>query len=315
MLGIDSTAVIGHPIGAPLYLLKQVFLGKKVKYFVFRYINDSNSLVLAYLRYISEIILINFCKLLNIQIWWLCHNVDKETTSFYPKITKLRRQNVLRNANQIFTTNKLLVPFAKQTLKVENIDFLSLGYISGKLSEKFVSDEKINNQLRDWLHQKKGKNVKFLFCIGSPADKATHFKLINSFILKLNNIDNIYRWYGVVVGHPVNESKYIFNIPTKHYIDPKIILDFANYYYRVIDDYSISYSIFEAAEYNIPIITENYGILPDIIKYYKIGYVVESIEKFIESVGNEIAAENFNKFRNDNNWNMAAKKIALYYNR
>src|SRR5690554_389174 len=96
-IGVVSDAVkVRHPILSPLYLLKLLLTGKRIKVYVFRYLNDSNSLFIAYLRVISEAITIGIAKLFSIEIWWLCHNVDKETSSYYPHLTKIRRKNVIK---------------------------------------------------------------------------------------------------------------------------------------------------------------------------------------------------------------------------
>ena len=78
---------------------------------------------------------------------------------------------------------------------------------------------------------------------------------------------------------------------------------------------SISYSIFESCYYKKPVITENYGITPQLVNYYKIGYVLDrrKIKEFINSQHNDFEF-NFSEFLNKNNWNLAAKKLAKYYN-
>src|SRR5690554_4195927 len=180
-IGIESTAIVGHPIFAPFFILKQIINRKKVKVYVFRYINDSESFILAIIRWLSELFKIAICKIFGIKIWWLCHNVDKETTSYHPKITNLRRKNIVKYATRIFTTNKMLIPVAQQYFPDKFIDSLSLGYIEGSTSNKIKADDKIDNNIVQWIENKVSKKSKIIFCIGSPAEKSLHFRLINNF--------------------------------------------------------------------------------------------------------------------------------------
>jgi len=313
-VGVESGAVkVRHPVLSPFYLLKLLIQRKGVKVYIFRYLNDSRSLFIAYLRVISEILTIGIAKLFSIEIWWLCHNVDKETSSFHPRLTAIRRKNVVNNAKYIFTTNELLVSKAKELFKDKNIDFLSLGYIeNGFVNIQPDRDEE--NNLLAWIQEKDRNKSKFIFCIGSPATKALHFQKINHFIETLNSQSHHIKWYAVVIGNKVNENKYIYNVPYKMIVDSMLIKTYADFYYRILDDYSISYTLFEAANYKIPIITENYGIIPDIINKYNIGIVVDynvDVHSKLENV--RINDSAFESYLNENNWQLTADKIKYYY--
>ncbi len=313
-IGIESDAVKGHPIFAPFFILKQLIKRKKIKVYVFRYINDSDSFLLALLRYISEFLKIFICKIFNIKIWWLCHNVDKETKVFYPKITNLRRKNISKYASRIFTTNKFLIPIAQKTFPNKFVDSLSLGYLEGSIYNNNFENKEINKEIIQWIKDKKAHKCKIVFCIGSPADKSFHFKLISRFINAINEQDKMYKWYAIVIGDKIEKNSFIYNYPNKHFINMDIITEYADYYYRVINDYSISYSIFEAVRHKIPIITEPYGILSEIIEHYKIGIVVESYDDLISQINNfQLYSNNFQKFESENNWEVASNKIKYYY--
>ena len=315
-LGIKSDSVkTRHPVLAPFYLLKLLLKRKKIKVYVFRYLNDSESLFIAYLRVISEALIILLSKIFKFKIWWLCHNVDQETNMFYPKLTKIRRYNVVKHSQYIFTTNELLIPKAKQLFKNKKIDSLSLGYIENGFL-KIKKNEQVEKEIVNWITKRNDGLSKFLFCIGSPANKSIHFKLISSFIDTLNQQSNIVTWYAVVIGDSVEENKFILNIPYKLSINPNIIRKYASFYYRIIDDYSMSYSIFEAAHYKIPIITENYGLLPEIISKYKIGLVIKKRDAVLSEIENfSYEQAGFDDFLNDNNWKVAASQIQNYYNK
>lgn len=301
-----------HPVLTPFYLLKLLMQGKKIKVYVFRYLNDSNSFILAVLRLVSEAFTILLLKIFNINIWWLCHNIDKETAMFFPKLSRIRRKNVVKFSSLIFTTNELLIHKAQEFFPGKTIDSLSLGYIDNGF-QKIRREQKNDLEILEWIKSRKDSTSKFIFCIGSPAKKSLHFKLIHNFIEKLN-VKSKYAWYAIVIGAEVEAGEYIYNIPYKLSIDLNIIKNNANFYYRVIDDYSMSYSIYEAAQLRIPIITEDYGIMPNIINEYKLGVVIESYDDLSQKIESyNFNEENFAEFINENNWTVTAEKIKNHY--
>lgn len=312
-LGIESQAVQAkHPVLTPLFIIKLFLQGKKVKVFVFRYINDSDSFSLATIRIISDLITLLIIKMVGGHVWWLCHNVDKETSTFFPKMIEVRRKNIAKFSSVIFTTNQLLIPKAKEMFPEKLIDSLSLGYIeTGALN--IGIDYESQRRIDQWIEERRGEKSKFVFCIGSPAKKSIHFKLVGNFIKKINQ-NSRFHWYAVVVGSQVEPSKYIYNIPYQSAIDKNWLKNNADFYYRAIDDYSMSYSVYEAAELRIPIICENFGILPSIVEKYNLGIVINNYDDIAEKIESyHINNEVFLRFLNENNWEVAARKIYAYY--
>lgn len=309
---IDSEAVKAkHPILTPFYILKLMLQGKRIEVFVFRYINDSSSLPLAILRVVSDLLTILVIKTFGGSVWWICHNVDKETSTHYPKITEFRRKNIAKFSNIIFTTHQLLLSKAKEIFPRNVIDFLSLGYIeNGALNIK--RDIESEHIIEEWIKERRADNVKFIFCIGSPAKKSIHFQLIKNFMHKINESSE-FDWYAIVVGAEVDASEYIYNIPYKQAFEKKWLKTYSDFYYRAIDDYSMSYSVYEAAHLEIPIICENYGILPAIIEEYKLGFVVNDNDLAMKVRTYRPNNAGFSRFLEENNWETAANKISNYY--
>lgn len=313
---IYSTAISGSPIKAPLILLRYRF-GKRIKIvYVFRYLNDYPNFFKSFLRMSSEVLIILIAKIFNIKLWWLCHNVNKETVSNFPKLTDLRRRIIVDNVDYIFTTNELLIPYAKKVFHKDNIDSISLGFINKPLYENLIIDNNINMELTKWLKDHVCPKTKLIFCAGSNAQKVLHFDLIQSLLKVLNTNDSSFYWKAIVVGHSIKHNTDIFNIPIKYLVDSNLIRKYVNYYYRVIDDFSISYTLFESCYYEKPLITENYGFLPDVINFYNIGFIIcrtdiQSFLKFIDIPNNF----GFKRFLKYNNWDLTAEKIEYYYNK
>lgn len=313
-LGVQSKGISGSPLKAPLVLWKLIFSGEKPVVYVFRYLNDYPSLLRTLLRLFSEILVIMTCKLFNIKIWWLCHNVDKETLQFHLKLSALRRHIIKTYSMTIFTTHRLLKEIAKSNLNHKNIKSVSLGYIEEDIYDDMSNELELDNKLLEWLRIRKNKSSKIVFVVGTPVNKALHFERINGFIREMNILDADKQWYGVVVGGPVEDDPNVFNIPYSYSIKKEYVKEYVDYYYRVMDDYSVSYTLFEAATLRKPIITEDVGFLPLLIREYKIGYIFNrNSTPFFVNGDISIDCSYFESFLNDNNWSLAAKEFFEEY--
>lgn len=312
-LGIQSDSVRArHPIFSPIYIIKLLLKGRPIRIYVFRYLNDCKSFPLALLRLSSEFFTVLLSKVFGFRIWWLCHNIDKETSANFPFITKLRRFNVTRNCEIIFTTSDVLIDKAKSVFPHNYIDSISLGYMPNGV-QTIRSDTEEEQKLLSWLKKHQSPNSRIIFCIGSPAMKSKHFAMISEFIDSLN-LEGKGLWYAVVVGDKVERNEFIYNIPYKLALSEGTIRRYAQFYFRVIDDFSISYSIYEACSFNIPIITFPLGILPLIVKKYNLGVIINSDLSLHTQLDDfDISNAGFSRFLTENNWTVAAKKLAVYY--
>lgn len=308
-LGIDRSAIY-----APFIVLNLVLKRRKPRVYVFRYLNDYKSYIRTVLRVSSELLTVLLCKVFNIRIWWICHNVDKETHCHHHTLSNFRRWFIAKSAEVIFTTHRLLIPHAKKFLASQKITNICFGHITEKVYDDLIIDADIEKSLKDWISSRKMKGDKILFLAGTPANKAIHFKRIIPILNKLNECDSVHNWFAIVVGDRVPNNKNVFNIPTRYSVNREIIIQHIDYYFRVIDDLSVSYTIFEAAKLQKPIITENIGFLPQIVEEYNIGHIIDSndIKSFLDDIESE-RTYNFGIFLEENNWEAAAKIIASYY--
>src|SRR5690554_3556319 len=89
LLGVDLEGFTGSPILIPIQLLKFMFARGKPIGVVYRYLNGYPSLCKDLIRFLSETFTLVLCKLLNIRLIWICHNVDRESLVYNKRITKL----------------------------------------------------------------------------------------------------------------------------------------------------------------------------------------------------------------------------------
>lgn len=311
---IMSHAISGSPLKAPFIIMAALIRGKKLHIYVFRYLNDYPSFFKSALRLLSEVMVIIICRIWGITLWWICHNVDKESHANFPRISLLRRRLVGFYSKRIFTTSHLLNKYAALYFNSSKISNISLGYIQGKVYSDLSDKENTNANLSLWLEKQKMNKCKIIFCVGTLSTKVLHFDLISSLVELLNKADKTYNWRAVVVGVSIPSSPHIYNIQYKHFVSSDIIQKYVDYYYRVMDDLSISYTLYEAAYFKKPTLTERYGFLPEIVSYYDIGFVIDrnDICSFLEweKVNHEFG---FSRFQNENNWREAAKTLSYYY--
>ena len=93
-------------------ILKQFFAGERVHVFVFRYLNDNKHLRVTLEYVIRDLLTIILCKLTNIKILWILHNIDKETIVHFPLICKIRRAIVSLVSKRVLVTDPLLMNHA-----------------------------------------------------------------------------------------------------------------------------------------------------------------------------------------------------------
>lgn len=306
-LGASSQAVKGSAINSPYVLFKYIVSANKPEVFVFRYLNDYDSAFKSYIRLISEILTVLLCKLFGIRIWWICHNIDKETQSHHHALSRFRRNLIKMVSEYIFATHHLLVPHAVKILGVSNVKSISLGYLEENVYDTLTKEDEVNIALKKWLDERRNQQSKFIFVVGTSAHKVLHFKYVNALVNQLNQEDNLNTWYALVVGEKVESNEHIYNIGSKYLVPSIIIEEYMDYYYRVIDDLSVSYTVYEAAWNKKPILTEMTGFLPEMVSEFNLGYVIDrkKIKEFIEELKMD-QVFGFNLFLKNNNWDRSA---------
>lgn len=314
--------------GSPILLLLKVIIiiikeRSLPKFMIFRYLNDYSSLMKTLLRFFSEFSSIAFFKLIRCNVFWICHNVDKETIEYHPRITGWRKKMLLNAVDVVFVTSELLVPYAYKFLKC-NQRVLPISF--GETKNTKILDKGDREREASVISKVNSLSNNSLTCIitGQPVAKTLHFEYVERLIYEFDKIGiNLF----VVIAGDFSQSNRIL---VDKFIENKNIIFFDEYtqfsdefiknnidfYFRVYDDYSVPYSIFEASSLLKPILTMNRGILGEIVKNNNIGSVVD--DEFIEL---EMATKQMLMIKNDqyegflieNNWGSLYLKIKDFY--
>lgn len=324
--GIELLPQPGSQIKAPLYFL-QVSLrhGLPVGYVV-RYLNNYDSLTKTILRLSSEILLIALCSLFKVKIFWICHNVDKETSAQYTCISRLRRMMFAAVSKRIFVTDQHLVSHAKDqfTTHAHKIRAISFGAIMP--NSQFHNHRQ--NQAVSFIETKKReaaesqKKLLVTFCVGSPDRKALHFDYMEALIAAGGKIG--LEIVSIVAGEFL-ESERGKQILKRYKAHPNIwvcdrftrfssefILEQVDFYWRGYDDWSVPYTVYEAATLGKPTLALESGFLPHLVRKSKIGSVVSVSDldagAFPESLL-AVSCSSFENFLAHRKWGVLSQNI------
>lgn len=291
-MGVSSVINKRKYPGYMFLLLGQIVKGKRVDIVVFRYLNDRKSLFRTLMNAITEFVIITICKLLGIRVHWIMHNVDKESVVFFKRLNNFRRRIMLRFANKIFVMDSLLVKHAVAAgAKQSKLDWLSFGLLpTSHYSGSKVDLRPVVREFKSKLGQG-GKEVKFGICVSSSMTKFHHFLLVNRFISRANDHADDFVTGLLLVGQfpkgsafdqarlQVEQNPYILHVDQNFIVNFDEIDSEIDFFYRAVNDLSVSYSVFDAAKSGKPLFTHNCGFLPELVGEYHLGFLIPDDEE------------------------------------
>jgi len=325
--GIETYADSKPFIFAPFTLIALILSGKNISAYVFRYLNDKRSFVKSFLKAICDILVSVICKFAKIKIYWILHNVDRETIVHHPKITRLRRYLLKRVSTKIWVMDRRLLDHASsQGLDNKKLDWLCFGSPTFKKpnAETLTLREKIISFSESIKQKYNCSNVYVGLCVSSPLAKFTHFLHAPSFVDTASSDDSVVCL--VIYGKIPNYSKFshlpeayvtsgkILHINHNYQIDETVLSDNIDFIYRSVNDLSVSYSVYVATAMGKPIITHDNGFIQEMVSAYNLGLVISnkksnvgvSVPIFLDQWDNS----NAKKFIETYTWELAAWRIS-----
>ncbi|MEL7147126.1 MAG: hypothetical protein AAFO69_12205, partial [Bacteroidota bacterium] len=164
---------------------------------VVRYLNDYKSPVKSFMLFFSELLLFVYVKLSRIELYWICHNIDRESRDIFPKMTRVRRSWVLAAASKIFVMDAHLTKYAKILFRKQahKIQSTSFGRYKEELTihrpnevERVLDHQGLfykgleQKELLDIISAKVPEFDYTGFCAGKLIPKKVYFKEIPSLI-------------------------------------------------------------------------------------------------------------------------------------
>ena len=324
--------VSGSPMNMPFVLLSYILRFKKPLAVVFRYLNDYPFLFRTLLRTTTELLTVFIAKVSKIRILWICHNVDKETSSYHPRLTFIRRKILKKYSKRIFVMDPLLIPYGTQKLNVSDkkIDSLSFGRTDIFLDEdkhNSCLNEELKNKLSQWpyfekkqkgeariglwignLVEKKMEGLKFflrtLLQNGKDSGEIA-FLIIGPIEEKLYNNDP--KLYNTLK----NSNKVLF---INKYIDVPANLwnHLADFVWKPNDDISVTLTAYNSALAKLPLVVFHNSFLGKFVEHYKLGFTINpetfSLKEFTYTL-KEWNPYHASLFLEKKTWNNGARKL------
>lgn len=262
---------------------------------IFRYLNSESNFFkdLIYTFVICLVCLLK--KLLRLDIYWILHNVDKETKDTYPQLTKIKRKVISLSAKKIFVTDSLF-------LKESSMYFPKVFPISfGPKHNGVTKNETITDV------QKFSKKFDFvILCLGAVGPKYLHYDKLE-FLAEIGERHN--KKVGFVVSKNIlSPSENILLIDEPN-IDESAINSFIDGIYRINDDISMPYTVYAACTAGIPLISNVECWTFKILQEYGIGF---SEEVFFTANEKQIydVKKNMDVFLSNKSWQSLAENLS-----
>lgn len=264
------------------------------KHVIFRYQNSSARMTsdLAYTLVI--LLLTSVRKFINTEIYWIMHNIDRETVDKFPILTRLRRACLTRASKCIFVTDPMFKEqFFSTNDKVKSITFgpKSGGSISGKSLDVIVRLSKQYDLVA--------------LCVGASGDKYVHYQRLEHLCALSQKHDKTLLL--ILPEHTDYHGENVIHVSEKN-IDEEKVAPYVDFIYRINDDISMPYTIYAACGARIPVVTGSDYFTFEIVKKYGIGF---SEEEFFDATDVQIARvkTNMEKFMKSRSWNSLAEVL------
>ncbi|GEM_PF-6720663 len=325
--------VAGSPMYMPFVLLKYTFTGRLPNAIMFRYLNDYKSLLRTVLRTLTDLTTILIARITGVSVFWICHNVNKESESYHPQLTKLRRKTLKNNSKKIFVLDQLLIEPAIRMLNIgkNNIAVTNFGKVDtfNSSQNKHDSDnaEQTIARIQNWdLYKNRASNNSLTgLWIGSPSGKLLFgLKILAQILEKQKNSKP--RLAFVVIG-PIGEwlkkvdyNTYVticndnacFLIDKQVEIPPHKWSDLCDFIWKPSSDWSVNLTIYNSAVAKLPVIGFTETFFGQFITHYGLGIAINPKPFIAENLIEKIKNWSPNKaslFIEQNTWQKGAKKI------
>jgi len=294
----------GSALYTPFTLLKYIVRSKKPNALILRYLNDYKSFSKSIIRFFTDTFSILLVQIFNIRLYWICHNIDKESTSFYPRLTEIRRSLLKKYSIKIFVTDDLLVHHAERYLKKPREHIVPICFGEKKQigkddiwidKLKLLKDENKTTGL--WIGSICKKNIKGLEDIIEWCEMVSHN--LQFIVIGPNYLDNDFTLIEQLKKH----EAIIF---IEQYLDlsPSRWNEIADFIYKVYDDISVPHSVYSCASSKLPFVTKKDTFLGEMIEFYKIGFTIDSFYDISQNLNSWEENHEFNK-----SWKLAAERI------
>lgn len=326
--GLQFVPLRGSPILAPLQLLAAITSGSPPVAYCMRYLNDYPGWGRSLARALADVLVVGLCRLVGIRLFWICHNVDRESDQFFPKLSRARRRLIACAADAVLVTDELLVPFAGEALQLHPAKVRAISF--GPPTDIAQQSETIDlTDLETTLSRHKtaaaGMRLRYsaTLCFGTPAaEKSEHFDELITFI---NHARDAGEYVVAVVGGDFHHNRRARRLLESLRAHPQVVVfdrhvrlphgfirGRFDYFWRGYTDYSVPFSVYEAAALGIPLLALPNGFLGKMVAHYQLGAIVaqdySNVHEAISAVMN-MRRDSLRSFIDERSWDSLGRVI------
>lgn len=332
--GGKAQALKAYPFTAWLTLMRpdKVEPGDVV---VVRYLNDNPSLFLSLLKPIGDLLTLAVVRIRKVRLLWLCHNVDRETETYWPLVSRLRRRVWERYCDAIIVTDPSLMDAANAVFYKarSKITPITLGALPKDRRFSRPDDER---RARRFLRspdagEGSGRGSIRVLCAGISGEKYIHFELLplldrflkaagwSPRVLVVTRFQRNGSWsrgkdYSDFVDW-CDKTDSVLLLKDYIDIDEKEWSDDIDLVWRTMSDWSFAFTLINACVAKIPLLSYQSGAVGTIVDRERIGATVswdfsDLEEKVDAALG--IPSKNFEDFLAKRSWDNAARVFMSY---
>jgi hypothetical protein len=329
-MGIGSLdSVKGSPMKLlPKYLIS-LLKANRYDAICFRYLNDYPSFLRTTVRALVELVTILVARSFGTKIIWICHNVDKDSETYYPLINRLRRKWLVYFAKNVFVTDKLLIKHARRFLSIDEKKIKSTCFGEICCSGFSSETEACISQISNWVAEKRVKmdEIKIGLWIGSSKDKVIEglndiSMLMCGLFEREGEQDNIaivivgegwklFKRYNYDLAVVMESLGSVFIVDEQLNLPTSLWSKYFDFVVKSLDDYSVSFTHYNAISNRLPIVTFNKGFGSEFVHGYNVGVLLDSYDIQSEELKFRIAngSFNFESFLRLNSWDSGASSL------
>ena len=280
---------------------RSFFVKSKNVVVIQRYLNDYPSLFKSLLLTTIDILYVVYLRIRKIQLYWICHNIDRESINNFRVLVDLRRWLMIQSASRILVLDPFFVKYARLLFRnfQGEISAITFGPYERRIEihtpstketlrnpngpQSFYSVE--GNYLYEALESFGSPNSIVGYFAGRNAEKKTSLANIPRLLqtsrqqgipLKLIIISDLSASENTKLYDFLVASEEIFFINEVMSLDLFAVARYIDFYWLGYNDISIPYSVYTAASTQVPIISTNDGILPLILRHYNMGMTLRN---------------------------------------
>lgn len=262
---------------------------------VFRYQNNAASLTTTIATTATLGVLILVARLKGVHVFWICHNVDRETSSHWPMLAGVRRSLLLACARSVFVLHPLFKTYLKRECTAISFGEKEFGVMQ-------------DDTLAEIDEFGKSFDTVVLMAGTDGVKKNTTFdripELANDLIVAGKNPGFVLAGVSPLREFP-EYLKHRICISREKNISEDRLKPTISFVYKELSDISIGYTIYAAATAKIPIISLAGSVLERVVQCEKVGL---SLQDWLE--GRNIPTdEDFESFLNRNRWDSLAREM------